>query len=158
LLEVLIAALVLSAGLLGLAGLQIAGMKTTHNSYQVQQGTWIVHDLLERMRANRSGVVAGNYNTSSFATCGTAPTCANAANCTATETAAIDIYQIYCGAGGKSSGIRNELVNGALTVSCSAVGCNNGGVRIRLQWDERNASRNAGANTEQFNIQLNAIL
>ncbi len=158
LLEVLIAALVLSVGLLGLAGLQIAGMKTTHNSYQVQQGTWIVQDLLERMRANRPGVVAGNYTVSSYGACGTAPTCTNVANCTASETAAIDLYQVHCGTGGNSNGIRNQLVNGALTVGCSAVGCANGGVQIRLQWDERNASRNAGTNTEPFNIQLNAIL
>lgn len=159
LLEVLIAALVLSAGLLGLAGLQIAGMKTTHNSYQVQQATWLVHDLLERMRANRPGVVAGKYNTAPWTTCGAAPTCVNPASCTASETSGLDLYQVHCGAGaGNSGGILNELSGGQLTVTCSAAGCNAGGVSIQLQWVERNASRNSGADTEPFNIQLNAII
>lgn len=158
LLEVLITALILSVGLLGLAGLQIAGMKTTHNSYQSQQATWLVHDLLERMRANRAGVVAGNYNINPpFGACGSAPVCANTADCQANETAAIDLYQVYCGSGGNSGGINNELSNGQLRVSCPS-GCSAGQVAIRLQWDERNASRNAGADVEQFNIQLNAIL
>lgn len=157
LLEVLIAALVLSVGLLGLAGLQIAGMKTTHNSYQVQQATWLVHDLLERMRANRAGVIAGNYTTPFGSTCSTtAPACTNTSQCTAAETAAIDLYQIHCGSGG-NGGIINELGSPVLTVTCPA-GCNSGGVRINLIWTERNASRSTGINTEQFNIRLNAIL
>jgi len=54
LVEVLIAVLVLSAGLLGLAGLQIAGMKSSHSAYLRSQAAFAVYDLLERMRANPS--------------------------------------------------------------------------------------------------------
>jgi type IV pilus assembly protein PilV len=166
LLEVLITTLVLSVGLLGLAGLQIAGMKTTHNSYQMQQATWMVHDLLERMRTNKTGAYAGNYNSpvppAPPFTCGATPTCAIATACTPVETAAIDLNQVQCGTGG-SGGVQNELMGATLTVACVAAGCREG-VNINLRWNERNATRAAkdldgGTDgIDGFNIQLNAIL
>lgn len=158
LLEVLIATLVLSVGLLGLAGLQIAGMKTTHNSYQMQQATWLVHDLLERMRINRVGVYAGNYSGTleGSQVCGTRPACAVANGCTSAETAAIDLFQVRCGTG-TVGGIHNDLTDASLTVTCMAGGCRHG-VTINLVWVERNASSQAGSNTEKFNIHLNAVL
>lgn len=158
LLEVLIATLVLSVGLLGLAGLQIAGMKTTHNSYQMQQATWLVHDLLERMRVNRTAAYAGNYNgTLDGATaCGAAPTCAVATACTGAETANIDLFQIRCGTG-TVGGVRNDLMDASLTVACVAGGCR-AGVNINIVWSDRNASTKTGNNTEQANITLNAVL
>lgn len=158
LLEVLIATLVLSAGLLGLAGLQIAGMKTTHNSYQMQQATWLVHDLLERMRVNRAGAYAGNYNgTLDGATaCGAAPTCAVVTACTKAETANIDLFQVRCGTG-TVGGLRNDLMGASLTVTCVGGVCRNG-VNINVVWSERNASSKVGNNTEQSNINLNAVL
>lgn len=158
LLEVLIATLVLSAGLLGLAGLQIAGMKTTHNSYQMQQATWLVHDLLERMRVNRAGAYAGNYNgTLDGATaCGATPTCVVATACTKAETANIDLFQVRCGTG-TVGGLRNDLMGASLTVTCVGGVCRNG-VNINVVWSERNASSKVGNNTEQSNINLNAVL
>ncbi|MDD5393757.1 MAG: type IV pilus modification protein PilV [Thiothrix sp.] len=155
LLEVLIAALVLSIGLLGLASLQIAGMKTTHNSYQMQQATWMVQDLLERMRANKPGAAAGDYNVAINA-CGSPPTCLSATACTSTEMAKVDLYQVKCGSG-SNGGFANELMNGVLTVACVAGGCTKG-VNVSLRWDERNAAQKSGANIETFTIQLNAIL
>ena len=158
LLEVLIATLVLSAGLLGLAGLQIAGMKTTHNSYQMQQATWLVHDLLERMRVNRAGAYAGNYNgrLDGATACGTAPTCAVATACTSAETANIDLFQVRCGTG-TVGGVRNDLMGASLTVTCVGGVCRNG-VNINVVWSERNSSSKVGNNTEQSNINLNAVL
>jgi type IV pilus assembly protein PilV len=50
--EVLIAVLVLAVGLLGLAGLQLAGMKSNHSAYLRSQATIVAYDLLDRMRAD----------------------------------------------------------------------------------------------------------
>lgn len=61
LLEVLIAALVLSVGLLGLAGLQVSSLKTAQNASFKQQATFVIYELLERMRSNRQAVLAGDY-------------------------------------------------------------------------------------------------
>ncbi|OQX10275.1 MAG: type IV pilus modification protein PilV [Thiothrix lacustris] len=181
LIEVLIATVVLSTGLLGLAGLQIAGMKTTHNSYQMQQATWIVYELLERMRANNSEVfredAAGNAVSSYLQTkpdCGEdAPVCANATSCTGSEIAAIDIYNVMCGERNpltdkSSGGINNVLIGGALQITCpypNSAGNSDCrmGVVVDLQWDERNATSqddfDGGTDgMETFTINLKAML
>lgn len=62
LIEVLIAILVLAVGLLGLAGLQVVSLKTNHNSYLRSQATYLAHDAIERMRANRVAALSGSYD------------------------------------------------------------------------------------------------
>lgn len=59
LVEVMIALIVLAVGLLGLASLQNFSLKTTHQSYQRTQATVLIHEIIDRMRAN-SGQLA-NY-------------------------------------------------------------------------------------------------
>jgi type IV pilus assembly protein PilV len=176
LLEVLIATVVLSAGLLGLAGLQIAGMKTTHNSYQMQQATWLVHDLLERMRANKPEVLrmstdstpvpASAYLLANLTRaadyCGTAPKdCAVDTDCSGADMATYDMYAVICGYG-SGSGVNNVLMGGQLQVTCPSGACVDG-VQVNLQWDERNATRQTDFDggtdgIETFNINLTAIL
>ncbi len=65
LLEVLIAVVVLSIGLLGLAGLQATGLRNNHSAYLRSQATMLAHDIFERMRANRQTVLSAAlpYNT-----------------------------------------------------------------------------------------------
>lgn len=53
LLEVLIAVLVLSLGLLGIAGMQMISLKNTNSAYQRAQATQSAYDIIDRMRANR---------------------------------------------------------------------------------------------------------
>jgi type IV pilus assembly protein PilV len=62
LLEVLVAVLVLSIGLLGLAGLMASSLKNSHSAYQRTQATWLAYDMLDRMRANRAVALALGYN------------------------------------------------------------------------------------------------
>lgn len=62
LLEVLIALVVLSIGLLGVAGLQLSGLRANHSSALRSQATYLAYDMADRMRANIQGVNAGNYN------------------------------------------------------------------------------------------------
>lgn len=63
LLEVLVALLVLSVGLLGLAALQTLGLKFNTQSYQRTQATLLLDDMIERMRSNPDGVANGDYDT-----------------------------------------------------------------------------------------------
>ncbi len=51
LIEVLIAIVVLSIGLLGLAGLQATSVQSNHSAYQRSQATLLGYDLADRMRA-----------------------------------------------------------------------------------------------------------
>ena len=62
LLEVLIAVLVLSIGLLGLAGLQTTSLQSNQSAAQVSQATFLAHDVIDRMRANRDAAHGGDYN------------------------------------------------------------------------------------------------
>lgn len=52
LIEVLVALLVLSVGLLGLALLQVQGMRYNSNSYQRTQATVLAYEIIDRIRTN----------------------------------------------------------------------------------------------------------
>lgn len=61
LIEVLVAVVVLSLGLLGLAGLQMTSLRSNHSAYLRSQATLLAYDLTDRMRADCSGMGAGRY-------------------------------------------------------------------------------------------------
>lgn len=62
LLEVLIALLIFSLGLLGMAGLTVLSVKTNHSAYLRTQASFVAEAMSDRMRANIAGVWSGNYN------------------------------------------------------------------------------------------------
>lgn len=62
LLEVLISILVLSIGLLGLAGVMASSMRNSHSAYQRTQATWLAYDMIDRMRVNRATAIASTNN------------------------------------------------------------------------------------------------
>lgn len=62
LIEILVTILVIAIGLLGLAGLQSAGMKNANNSHHRALATIAAYDMAERMRTNPTGVKAGSYD------------------------------------------------------------------------------------------------
>ena len=53
--EVLIAVVILSIGLLGLASLQAAGMRNNNSAYMRSQASVLAYDMADRIRANRPG-------------------------------------------------------------------------------------------------------
>jgi len=61
LLEVLIAVLVLSVGLLGIAGLQTANLRNTQSAHQRTVAVLLVANMAERIRANPVAAVAGAF-------------------------------------------------------------------------------------------------
>lgn len=61
LLEVLIAVVVVSFGLLGLAGLQAAAMRNNHSAYFRSIATQQAYDIADRMRSNIPGIASGSY-------------------------------------------------------------------------------------------------
>lgn len=62
LIEVLVAVLVLSIGLLGMGALISVGIKNNQSAYFRTQATVLAYDILDRMRANRNAAQAGGYN------------------------------------------------------------------------------------------------
>lgn len=90
--EIAIALLVLSIGLLGIAGLQSSGMQASFKSQQRTIAMNQAQDLADRIRANLSGLRAMEY-TKAIPTSVPSPNCSASANtCTPAELAATDLY------------------------------------------------------------------
>jgi len=62
LVEVLVALLVLSIGLLGVAALQVSALQTNQGAHVRSQASVLTYDIADRMRANRAVALAGGYN------------------------------------------------------------------------------------------------
>jgi type IV pilus assembly protein PilV len=73
LVETLVALLVLSIGLLGVAALQVNALQTNQGAHIRSQASVLAYDLADRMRANRAVALAGGYNV----TYGSTPTGTN---------------------------------------------------------------------------------
>lgn len=62
LIEALIALLVLSIGLLGVAAMQLTSLRANNGAFQRTQATFLAQDIADRMRANRTAALAGDYD------------------------------------------------------------------------------------------------
>lgn len=90
LLEVLIALLVLSIGLLGLAALQTVGLKSNQMAAMRTQATQSAYDITDRMRSNPQGVIDGDYDVDNGTHAAAATDC-QAALCDDASLAAYDL-------------------------------------------------------------------
>lgn len=116
LVEVMVALVIFSVGLLGLAGLQMAGTQSNHNAMMRTIATQNAYDMSERVRSNSSGFTGGAYdNLSGAAACGTPP-CASIAD---------DDYRVW------SQTLANSLPSGSGQVTGIV-----GAVVITVRWDE----------------------
>ena len=62
LIEVLVALVVLSVGLLGLAALQQNAVKFNRGAYLRTQATVLAYDMADRIRGNRQAAISGGYS------------------------------------------------------------------------------------------------
>ena len=164
LIEVLITVVILSIGLLGMAGIQIQGLRGTTSSTVRSQATILANDIAERIRMNQDGMhldgspLNGDYTNVNISTddqgnvsppcnAATAPTFCSAspgnqvvASCNASEMAAFDIYEFACGLD-HASGVQNLLPGGSATISCNTVNCPPGSeLTINISWSETNTN------------------
>lgn len=113
LLEVLVAVVVFSIGLLGLASLQVMGYRLNHDSLLRTMATIQANDMADRMRTNVAATALGAtspYNNPSKAATGN-PNCLgkdssgnNAdVSCTAEEMAGQDFYEWYANLSGSAA-------------------------------------------------------
>lgn len=61
LIEILVAIVVLSVGLLGMAGLQLKGMQVNQGSAYRWQAAMLAEDIADQMRADRANALASAY-------------------------------------------------------------------------------------------------
>lgn len=150
LIEVMVAAMILSIGILGVASLQVVGLKGTHQSTMKIQAMNIVSSLTERMHANKLGVTNGSYvDSSANFVCNEVEDCSfTTANCTSAQIAKIDLDNLICGykagtanrRGGIKSyavGDQTDFFNGDLNITCPTGDCASGQVRISMEWQEQ---------------------
>lgn len=110
LLEVLIALLVFSIGLLGLAAMLVSAVKGNHQAYHHSQAVYVAEAMADGLRANLAAVNAGAYNTGGYVSGGTPPSCNP---CTAAQAAARDRATWAAMAA-------QRLPGGAISVDCTA--------------------------------------
>lgn len=91
--EILVTVVVLSIGLLGLAGMQLTGLKYNHSAYLRSQATLLASDIIDRMRANRKMARQGNYDIAIDAEAGGTSCTAITANCSPADLAAADLAE-----------------------------------------------------------------
>lgn len=89
LVEMLVALVVLTIGLLGVAALQVQAMRYNTDAYLRTQATTLAYDIADRMRANKESANLGLYGYAA-APAATAPDC-NANPCTGAEMALFDM-------------------------------------------------------------------
>ena len=114
-LEVLIAVLVFSLGMMGLAGLLIFAIQSNHVAYLRTQATFLAHSMADRMGANPAGVWGGDYNIGSILAPGTGITTTCAGGCNPAELATRDI-QAW------SQQLNTFLPNAKGTITCTTGG------------------------------------
>ena len=128
LLEILVTLVVLSIGLLGLAGLQMNGLRSNHSAYMRSQATILTQDIADRMRVNRTSTITGAYDIG-LGDLPNATTCSGTgANCAPSTIATADLYQWKSHLSDflpQGDGSIERVTTGAKTL-----------VTITIQWDD----------------------
>ena len=162
LIEVLVAVLVVAIGLVGLAGMQLVGLKGNQQSFSKNQAAHHTQSLLERMRGNPAAVINGDYTVDTATTplncsAGQPINCtASASNCSSAQIANYDVYQAFCGnQNSTSGGIRGDLSSSQLKISCNGA-CTTGDVSIDLSWKEQVlGNESSGGDTVSRELKIN---
>ncbi|WP_297528582.1 type IV pilus modification protein PilV [Thiohalobacter sp.] len=162
LIEVMIAVLVLSIGLLGLAGLQVTALRNNQTAFLRSQAAILSSDIIERMRANQAGVAAGAYDKAAGAA---RAACKTTAGCSAADMAANDVYEwrqlvrqylptpnsttlgeaIVCidSTPGDGTGVGNHQCDGALTNGVAIYA-------VKIWWDNDRSGTLSGSLVTTF--------
>lgn len=111
LIEVLMAVLVFSVGLIGLSSLLIISFRSNQVAYQRTQAEFLAMSMADRMRANPLGVWSGGYNSTSYPLTGT-KACTAASACTPASVALRDQYLW-------STQLRTFLSNASASIACT---------------------------------------
>jgi type IV pilus modification protein PilV len=172
LVEVMVALVVLSLGMLGIAGLQLSSIRNTQSAYYRSQAVASMNDLAERIYANAPGARSGQYNKSDSSTanfCAATPkictresSAVAASACNSTEMATYDLAVSACGqpdsSGARRGGVNGLLPSGSITtVACGgAASCpQSSPITIIVRWSDRGSSGSTDAKAQgQLSSQL----
>jgi type IV pilus assembly protein PilV len=157
-LEVLIAVLVFSLGMIGLAGLLIFSIRSNHVAYLRTQATFLAHNMANRMGANPAGLWNGDYNISKIDDVGAAiPSCAS--GCDPQSLAKHDIaawsQQLHTFLPAAHASISCAKASG-YSPSASEISLRppyGGTCTMKMSWNEAGAAGGANRTSLQANVQ-----
>lgn len=153
LLEVLIALVVFSLGMLGMTGLLAVSMKVNHGAYLRSQASFLAQSMADRMRANSRAVWANSYNDADYPISGSDP-CSAGAACSFANVAIRDKV-IW------SQQLTDQLPSAAASISCTATAGiitpdaagnppYNGLCTMTISWNQTSLVRDTASADETF--------
>lgn len=156
LIEVLVAVLVLTIGLLGLFGMQLAGVKSNQSAYFRTQASLLASDMADRLRFNSDRAIAGGYDGFSTANSNVEkPSCWNTST-GCNETSLVDLDKAEWTEsveGGDDTAILLPNASGTIVRGAGNL------FTVQIQWDETtwdedNARKDVVRQTYAINLSL----
>jgi type IV pilus assembly protein PilV len=135
LIEILVTILVVSIGLLGLAALQVTGLKVTESAKFRTLATLAAYGTIDRFRADPTALIGNNGSLSI-----PAGTCGPPIAVTGISVALKQWYMDFC-AFGLPRPTANSNPN-AVTVNCTETNCGTHNCEIEVFWDDARAENN----------------
>jgi len=156
LLEVLIALLIFTLGLLGMAGLLVVSVRVNHGAYLRTQASFLAQSMADRMRANTPRVWTNDYS-ASYPTADTNP-CAGTTACSRANIAIRDksFWSLQ---------LQDQLPNATASINCtpgagviSAADAANGApytglCNMIINWSESRLDRSADSSPQTQTFQ-----
>ncbi len=126
LIEVLVAVLVLSLGLLGVAALQTNALKSNQSAFQRSQATMLSYFMMDAMRANRSVAMIGSYDLGK--------------TCTAPSAGSLITNDQIAWINALKANLGNQ------STTCGEISCSTTNCTVKVYWDD---SRSLGGGASQ---------
>ena len=127
LIEVLVALLVLSLGLLGVAAMQAAALRNNHSAAERSMGAILSQSIIESMRANRVDALSGAYNLALPESGCVIPSGGSLAQNDLQSWLQTMVLR------DTDAGVRGVMSSSA----CGGINCSNTGLcKIRIRWDD----------------------
>lgn len=153
LLEVLIALVIFSLGMLGLTGLLAVSTKVNHSAYLRSQASFLAQSMADRMRANSRAVWAGDYDSATYPISGSDP-CSAGAACDYDDVATRDKV-IW------SQQLEDQLPSASASIDCTATAGIvmpdpegnppfNGLCTMTISWNQSSLVRETDSSDETF--------
>lgn len=144
LLEVLIALVILSVGLLGIAAMLSTTVKSNDSAYMRSQATALAYNIIDRMRANANAAQNGSYDIAlGTAAPGSSTVCnGSGANCSASSLADFDLSQWKQALASSANG----LPGGDGSIAVNSVG-GVFSVTVTVQWNDSRALHSLGGSS-----------
>ena len=160
--EVLVAMLILSIGLLGIGKLVMTALKANDSAYMRSQATALAYAILDDMRANRQTAMTQGYDVAMATPYSASSSMCYLATCTGTQLAEYDVSQWRLKLGADEPTVAGALPGGNGSI-VTVTGTNNQTTAtITVQWNDALAqdvyTTPASSTSSTMSITLETIL